>query len=272
MWRLLSILALLPSLALAQFNDLNDPGFVAGLTAPTSGFLWSDPSGSNQLLAWWVASENTTNVAYNNANPWTNRMSTVVLRQSGVAPFATNESGLGMYLHGATYALTNAPLNGGTHGSNSVVCMIVRPDNDTINNGNIQILWSPYLFTDSEQLSTKGGFGMQGSSGSKRFSWGYTFRAGYDISGNIVASNTYDVILITSNAVLRFFTNGVLSHTSAELPPADGWPWRYLGQGSTPWSGWVQELLVWTNTTAWEGVTINRIHQRNTNVYPAINP
>lgn len=207
-----------------------------------SGF--TDPSGSNTLYAWWVASDLAVNNRVNDTNPWIDRVQGILLRNGNTGEDPTNSaSGIAFFPGVGTAYLTNAPL---APGSATTICLIVNP---------------AIVASGDNALYAQGGTPFNNIYvRNSRFE--YPFNTA--ISGTIVVGTNYDLVGSQGGGVLTFYTNGVQSATGSTAFGG----WRFLGwdgTGDQPYSGYVREVLVWSN--AFSSVQLSNVHYYATNTY-----
>lgn len=226
--------------------------------APSSA--WVDPSSSNTLYAWWVATDKPVSGTsqINDTNPWIDRVKGILLQNGQNTLCVTNDI-KGMTGGNAQHPLTNAPLSATT---NSTVCVIV----EVHGHAGTQIIYTPYDFSDATQGATPGGIGIDANT----FRWGTAFTGGPAISGTISNSKIYDLILNQTNGTILVYTNGVQSVSLASrLPPSGGWPWYAAIHDSVSavagFDGWIKEILVWTNS--FSSLQFSNVHYYATNTY-----
>jgi hypothetical protein len=213
----------------------------------------SDPSGANTLYAWWVASDLTLNWNVGNTNAWTDRIKSILLRQSNTSSYPSNNSS-GLEFNGSG-VLTNAPT---AQGTNSTVAIIFRPRSLNTANGLMSIWTVGNSFNG--QLAVR--------QSNNKFSW---YNSGFNDFGEaVVVSNLYTVTLVQSNTTMHAYTNGVFAGNFSQTPPVTtGWTWRNVADDDTAdgnFDGWIRECLIWTNILT--SAQIGNVHNYATSTYP----
>jgi len=255
---LLLLLSCLP--CCAQFASISDQPFLGRL--PTaSGY--TDPSGANALYAWWVSSDLSVGIGLN-TNSWNDR---IAAKKIWAYDTTVTNSGSGVDLQQSgdrTMSLTNETAL--TAGTNQTLCIITYPR--IITDGIYpRLLYGPWDLGDSTQnnAATHGGIVFEKTGA---MDWGTAFTGGPQIATIPAVSNLYDFVLVQSNSTAYFYTNGTLSTSFSRTPPANGYPWKFLGDETSAaraYVGLIREVLVWSNNLSF--LQVSNVHRYRTNTY-----
>lgn len=212
---------------------------------------WIDPSGSNTLFAWWVASDVPMGWKVGQTNPWIDRIQGIVLSSpiTSVANWPSNTvDGLGFSGVSVVSALTNeqSKIN---PGSSATFALILTPTR--ANAGGTDIL-----------LSTN----INGHLGFNSLFLKNTLQipSGTAVSGNIVVTTNYDIVGFQNAGTMTWNTNGVQSKTSSIIfGVVNGIGLDFTADSC--FKGYIKEFLVWSNS--FSATQLANFHKYATNTY-----
>lgn len=240
-----------------------------------------DFSGSSTMAAWWHSADvqignrirRLSDAPASGTNVfWCDR---IISRVASVAldyfPITNTASGI-FIIQDTTNAqksgLTNYTLSIGT---NQTICFIWKPFRSTMEPPQDRIIFSPWDGSDGTQLNanTHGGIFLANAG---YYNWGTVYSGGPALTDNtqIIRSNVItDLILVQSNTVVYFYTNGVLATSFSRTPPANGYPWKWImGENISSGAGghgWVYDVVAWSNNLS--SAQVSNVHYWATNSY-----